>query len=153
MLLEFLYSNSVLAYTCIIICAWLYLSEIIIISLSLQMGELSINGICCLCALCAPLLSLWVVFNTYLSLKPFTLLSSWASNSYMYSLGQFPALFLACLTLLAIVSMAVGKYYSVTKSLSLLKTREPPNIEQLNHELQELVSMNIHGVSLMGYCS
>ncbi len=61
----------------------------------------------------------------------------------MYSLGQFPALFLACLTLLAIVSMAVGKYYSVTKSLSLLKTREPPNIEQLNHDLQELVSMNM----------
>ncbi|XP_064382868.1 protrudin-like [Halichondria panicea] len=50
----------------------------------------------------------------------------------------YPSLFLACLTLLAIAAMAVGKYYSITKSLSLLKTREPPNIEQLNHDLQEL---------------
>ena len=50
------------------------------------------------------------------------------------------ALFLGFLILMSIILMAVGKYYSQTKALSLLKMRIPPKTELLDQDAQYFVS-------------
>ena len=50
------------------------------------------------------------------------------------------ALFLSFLTLVAILLLAVGKYYSHTKALFLLRKRVRPNVELLDQDAQHFVS-------------
>ena len=62
------------------------------------------------------------------------------SQSLVWLPASFSALFLSFLTVMAILLMAVGKYYNQTKALSFLKKREPPTAEYLDQDLQHLVS-------------
>ena len=50
------------------------------------------------------------------------------------------ALFLSFLTLVSILLMAVGKYYSHTKALFLLRKRVRPPVELLDQDAQHFVS-------------
>lgn len=50
------------------------------------------------------------------------------------------ALFLSFLTLVAILLMAVGKYYSHTKTQFLLRKRVRPHVELLDQDAQHFVS-------------
>ena len=60
-----------------------------------------------------------------------------------YSLLMYTGLFLSFITVMAIVLMAVGKYYSQTKALSQLKKRDHPSVDLHDQDAQHFVSVCI----------
>ena len=60
-----------------------------------------------------------------------------------YSLLVYTGLFLSFITVMAIVLMAVGKYYSQTKALSQLKKRDHPSVDLRDQDTQHFVSVCI----------